>query len=252
MIAFIALLSKVQIMCDFVRFVGRGCEFDFHVKLTPTFLLNAERRLFQDCLYLDCIVSISRMVSNQITACLDLRLRQCVSLSQATHSESQESDHTLSGTSTKTRVQMESDLVESICSNQRAILVHEPDFDVPRSLRETFNLGWLVSVFEKFHVSQLLGVASCTLCRWKGRKCESVDVGVAPPCWCAWSYPRPTGGTLAISMREAHCRKEQRIRLFRSAGRQGKGRQGKVEMLVETSHVHDPLLGDEADSSLDL
>lgn len=49
MIAFIALLSKVQIMCDFVGFVGRGSEFNFHVKLTPTFLLDAERRLFQDC-----------------------------------------------------------------------------------------------------------------------------------------------------------------------------------------------------------
>lgn len=132
------------------------------------------------------------MGSNQITACLDSRLRRCVSLSQAIHNESQGSDHTLSGTSTKTRVQMESDLVESICINQRAILVHEPDFDVPRSLRETFNLGWLVSVFGKFHVSQRLGVTSCTPCRWKGRKWESVDVGVAPPCWCAWSYPRPT------------------------------------------------------------
>lgn len=49
MIAFIALLSEVQVMCDFVRFVGHGCEFNFHVKLTPTFLLNAERRLFEDC-----------------------------------------------------------------------------------------------------------------------------------------------------------------------------------------------------------
>lgn len=78
-----------------------------------------------------------------------------------------------------------------------------------------------------------------------------MDVSVAPPCWCAWSCPRPTGGTQARSMKEAHCRKEQRIRLFRSAGREGQG-QGKVDVEVETAHVHDPLLGDEADSSLDL
>lgn len=47
MLALIAVLSKVQVMLDGVRFVGR--ELDGHVKLTPTFFLDTEGGLFEDC-----------------------------------------------------------------------------------------------------------------------------------------------------------------------------------------------------------
>jgi hypothetical protein len=47
MLAFIAVLSEVQVMLDGVRLVGG--KLDGHVEFTPSFLCNAERRLFEDC-----------------------------------------------------------------------------------------------------------------------------------------------------------------------------------------------------------
>ena len=54
----------------------------------------------------------------------------------------------MSGSVTKTGVQVESDPVEDICRNQRALLVHQPDFDMPRSLREALDFGWFISAEE--------------------------------------------------------------------------------------------------------
>jgi hypothetical protein len=56
MLAFIAGLSEVQIMLNGVRLVGS--ELDGHVELTPSFFLNAERRLFEHCSNYNYIVSI--------------------------------------------------------------------------------------------------------------------------------------------------------------------------------------------------
>jgi hypothetical protein len=61
----------------------------------------------------------------------------------------------LRGTIAETGVQMESDPVKYICRNQIALLVHEPDLDVPRSLREALDLRWLISAAgKKIQVSQ--------------------------------------------------------------------------------------------------
>lgn len=56
MLAFIAVLSKVQIVLNGVRLVGG--KLDLHVKLTPTFLCNAERWLFEDYLNQNSQVSV--------------------------------------------------------------------------------------------------------------------------------------------------------------------------------------------------
>jgi len=55
----------------------------------------------------------------------------------------------LGGSVTETRVQMERDLVKYVRRNQIALVVHEPNLDMPRSLRETLNLRWLISEEEE-------------------------------------------------------------------------------------------------------
>lgn len=53
--------------------------------------------------------------------------------------------HTLRGAFAETGVQVVGDLVEDVRGDQSALLVHEPDLNMPRSLRETFDLRWLIS-----------------------------------------------------------------------------------------------------------
>lgn len=47
MLRFITGLGEVQVMLNGVRLVGR--QLDGHIEFTPSFLLNAERRLLEDC-----------------------------------------------------------------------------------------------------------------------------------------------------------------------------------------------------------
>lgn len=46
MLRFITGLGEVQVMLNGVRLVGR--QLDGHIEFTPSFLLNAERRLLED------------------------------------------------------------------------------------------------------------------------------------------------------------------------------------------------------------
>lgn len=73
MLAFIAVLSEVQIVLNVVRLVGS--KLDGHIELTPSFLLNAERWLLEHYSDCNCIVSIS----NQITAYPDRSCAEAVS-----------------------------------------------------------------------------------------------------------------------------------------------------------------------------
>ena len=66
--------------------------------------------------------------------------------------------HTLRGTFTETGVQVVGDLVEDVRGDQGALLVHEPDLNMPRSLREALDLRWLISAVweEGAQVSQFV------------------------------------------------------------------------------------------------
>jgi hypothetical protein len=56
MLAFITVLSKVQIVLNGVRLVGS--ELDGHIEFTPSFLFDAERRLFEHYSDRNFIISI--------------------------------------------------------------------------------------------------------------------------------------------------------------------------------------------------
>lgn len=54
----VAVLSEVQVVTDEVRLVRS--ELDLHVELTPSFFLDAEGRVLEDCI--ECTISQNRLI----------------------------------------------------------------------------------------------------------------------------------------------------------------------------------------------
>lgn len=61
-------------------------------------------------------------------------------------------------------MQVVGDLVEDVRGDQSALLVHNPDLNMPRSLRETFDFRWLISVVWEESPSQPMSNATCFVC----------------------------------------------------------------------------------------
>jgi hypothetical protein len=75
---------------------------------------------------------------------------------------------------------MESDLVKYGRRNQSALLIHEPNLDMPRPLREALNLRWLISaVGKKDQVSLRLQVTNRGL--WEGMEVGGGCIVVVAP-----------------------------------------------------------------------
>jgi hypothetical protein len=188
MLAFIAVLSEVQVVLNGVRLVGG--ELNGHVKLTPSFLFNAERRLFEHYSDCDSIVSISD--PNHRPSSPILRLSSLIRQAKDKERRQLGPIHTLSSTGTKTGVQMESDLVKYGRRNQTALLIHEPDLDMPRSLREALDLRWLISAQEKSSKSANNSKQHVTYYRkgwkvaegllWSSRPLRPVRIVIFKPC----------------------------------------------------------------------
>lgn len=61
-------------------------------------------------------------------------------------------------------MQVVGDLVEEVRGNQSALLVHDPDLNMPRSLRETFDFRWLISAVWEETPSQPMCLMQRVLC----------------------------------------------------------------------------------------
>lgn len=77
-------------------------------------------------------------------------------------------------------MQVIGDLVEDVRGDQSALLVHEPDLNMPRSLRETFDFRWLISAVWEESPSQPMCLKERVL-----RVGVGMGVGVRREEWCA-------------------------------------------------------------------
>lgn len=131
MLRFITGLGEVQVMLNRVRLVSS--ELDRHIEFTPSLLLNTERRVLEN--YLKWTnrptLASNRKTTHTPPATLIARPWESGSPDNPKIKNTIGTKHTLRGTFTETGVQVVGDLVEDVRGDQGALLVHEPDLNMP-------------------------------------------------------------------------------------------------------------------------
>lgn len=133
MFGLVARLCEIQVVRQDVFLIG-GSQANLHVEFAPSFLRDSEWRVFECC----CL-----------TRCVSASIRRPQQISSFCLTTTRWKRRTLNRPVPETRMQRVCHLVKDVRRHLLAMFVDEVDLNRPRSQRESFNAGVLVSRVSK-------------------------------------------------------------------------------------------------------